>query len=441
MISARGWSQTLRPYQGLAILLLFALLVRLAISPYGGYHYDLDTFRSWAVQLTTHAPWDFYEMEPPPDKLPGDLWLLWGIGHVSSLFSRDPGLAGEPFAWLVKFAASLGDLVAGVAVYVAVTHLAGRRAGMLASSAYLFNPASIYLTAVWGQLDSIPLGVALLGVALFVTGHPRLTFPLVTYAALIKPQYAALIPILVLARVWGPRDEGDGRRGGGLRAALTDIAVGGAASGALAAAIMLPYGVGVPPLGQWSIIERVSVAVDKWTFASMYAFNLWAVVDPPVRGLVPDSKEWLLGLSYRDWGVVLTGASYALVLGMYGWRRTTPALLWALAATMFLLFLFPTRVHERYVFPIIGLLALLLPYAPGYRLAYAGATVACLVNLYFAYSLIDPPRLVSMLAESRFFYTYTSTLNIALFLVLALLAMGRRRVPRAELTPAIQAEE
>lgn len=442
MISARRWAAALGPHRGLATLLLLALLLRLTISPYGGYDYDLDTFRVWAVQLTSHPPWDFYELEPAPDKLPGDLWLLWGIGQVSSILSGDAQPGGEAFVWLVKLAAAVGDLAVGVGLYVAITHLATRRVAMLAATAYLFNPASIYLSSVWGQLDSIPLAAATAGVALFLIGHPRLAFPLLTYAALIKPQYGALVPLLVLARLWGPEAaRGEDAAGPERRTALLDIAIGGAASAVLASVILLPYGVGIPPLGQWSILDRVSVAVDKWPFASMYALNLWAAVDPPVRGLVPDSKEWLFGLTYRSWGMVGAGAGYASVLAIYGWKRSTPALLWAVAATMFLLFLFPTRVHERYVFPIIGLVALLLPFGPGYLLVYVGASLACLANLYFAYSLIDPPELVSVLSESRFFYTYTSMLNIALLLVMTLLTVGPRQVHRAESTPVARAEE
>jgi len=435
-----GVRERLRPYQGLAILLLFALLIRLAIAPYGGYEYDLDMFRSWAVQLTNERPWDFYELAPPPDKLPGDLWLLWGVGRVYRLFSDDPQMSGEGFAWLIKFSAALGDIAAGAIVYAVVARLGGRRTGMLAAGAYLFNPASIYLASVWGQLDSIPLAAALGGVALFLRGPRWVAFPAVAFAALIKPQYAALIPILVLAAVWLPREAASGRaaRGRWRRGAI-DIGAGAVLSLALAVAILLPYGVGWPPLGEWSILERVQVAVDKWPFASLYALNLWAAVDPPVRGLVPDSKEWLLDVSYRNWGVALTGASYLAILAMYAWKRDMRTLLWALAATMFVLFLFPTRVHERYAFPVIGLLALLFPYGPGYRLLYAGVSIACLVNLYFAYSLFDPPSLVATASRSRFFYTYVSLLNVAIFLVLAGLVAAGRRGERVHVPAAVEA--
>jgi hypothetical protein len=423
-----GGLERLRPYQGLGMLLLIALLVRLAIAPYGGYQYDIETFRSWAVQLTSAPPWDFYELQPPPDKLPGDLWLLWGIGHVHRLFSGDPQLGGEGFTWLVKLLAGLGDVAVAGSLYVAALRLAGHRVGVTVAAVYAFNPASIYLSSVWGQLDSIPLAAAIGGVALLLSGHRRLAFPAVMFAALIKPQYAALIPILALAVLWPPRDEAETGAGArGPAAGARDIAVGGALSLVLAAAIALPFGVGVPPLGEWSILERVQVAVDKWPFASLYALNVWTAIDPPVRGIPPDSKEWLFGMSYRTWGIALTAVSYAGVLGTYAAKRDTRTLLWALTGTMFLLFLFPTRVHERYMFPVVGLLVLLLPYGSPYRLAYAGASVACLLNLYFAYSLVYPPFFAPQLARSEFFYTYTSMLNLALFFVLAcLIAFGDR---------------
>ncbi len=93
-----GGRERLRPYQGLGVLLLVALLVRLAIAPYGGYQYDIEVFRSWAVQLTSAPPWGFYELQPPPDKLPADLWLLWASARciACSRVTRSWAARGSP---------------------------------------------------------------------------------------------------------------------------------------------------------------------------------------------------------------------------------------------------------------------------------------------------------------------------------------------------------
>ncbi len=72
---------------------------------------------------------------------------------------------------LVKLPAVFADLAVGVLLYALVRRFAGMRWGLGAAALYLFNPATIYISASWGQVDSISGGLALLAIYLLVVGR------------------------------------------------------------------------------------------------------------------------------------------------------------------------------------------------------------------------------------------------------------------------------
>ena len=230
----------------LIALLGIGLAVRLALLPVGAYGYDLTLMQSWAERLVTRPLVRFYASPEVVDHLPGDLWLLWLLGRAMDLIA--PGALVPQIA--LKLVPTLADVGIGVFLFLLGRRLAGPDAGLLAAALFVLNPASIFLTAIWGQWDSVSAALALIAVWLVVRGDPAWALPPLAWAALIKPPFAALVPLVFLLRVASRRaayalgwhathdgvprgitgeacpDRGDQRPAGGGAAASLDVGVG-----------------------------------------------------------------------------------------------------------------------------------------------------------------------------------------------------------------------
>ena len=152
----RSWQVNRR----LIALLGIGLAVRLALLPVGAYGYDLTLMQSWAERLVTRPLVRFYASPEVVDHLPGDLWLLWLLGRAMDLIA--PGALVPQIA--LKLVPTLADVGIGVFLFLLGRRLAGPDAGLLAAALFVLNPASIFLTAIWGQWDSVSAALALIAV-------------------------------------------------------------------------------------------------------------------------------------------------------------------------------------------------------------------------------------------------------------------------------------
>jgi len=414
-----------RPTHRRAVLGVFAigLLVRLAVAPYGGHYFDIPTFQFWAYHLVRDPLSEFYHLRQQflaqPDHLPGDLWLLWGVGRVFHLFSPEMDVETPGFVWLVKLVPALADLGIAWVLYLLGAHWWSRNAGLIAAVLVLLNPGVVFLTSVWGQWNSVATFFGLLTVWLYVSGRLGWVLPTLTYATLIKPQFFALFPLLALAYYFDyvRRDAGDEapRREGYWGDVLTPVAAGGLISIALAAVLCLPFGVGLFGVGEWSIIERVRIAADTHPYSTMWTFNLWGALRPPEPYVERDSAALILGLSARQIGIVLTAVAYVAILVRYGSERRHPlALLWAVLAIMLVLYILPTRIHGRYLLPVVVLSALPAVMDAYYRRIFVVLSLTFLVNTVVLYWLQDPPRiLIAGAIDSKAFWVVFSLINVA----------------------------
>jgi hypothetical protein len=186
-------------YLLLVVILGAGLALRLLLTPHGVYQGDAQTFRSWAAQMM-HAPLtSFYSSLPTADHLPGDLWFLFGIAHLYHIFSPSLNLQSFGFLFLLKLVPSIADTIIGLMLFLVARSFAGPRAGLLGAALFMFNPASIFLSATWGQWDSVSAAFMLVGLWLLLRGNPEWSLPFLTYASLIKPQLALLLAIAAIA--------------------------------------------------------------------------------------------------------------------------------------------------------------------------------------------------------------------------------------------------
>jgi hypothetical protein len=404
-----NWSVRTR----LALSLLAGLALRLLLAPFGSFKSDADAQRAWATRLVTQPLDHFYAVSVPPDHLPGDMWLLYGLGQLYRWLSGGLRFDHSDFLLLLKLAPCLADVGIGLALFLLASALASPRAGLWAAAVYAFGPAPLFLSAIWGQWDALSTMLALLALWAIVVRRPAWALPLLTAAASVKPVFGALLPLFLLAG-WLGREPGR-------RAGWRSLALGSLASWGLLLALCLPFGVGVPPFSaDTSLRARLAWAWESNGARLSYnAFNLWRT--PLLRGHTLDSELGWFGWSLETWGQLLTLAVYLVILSVYARDRTRRGLVWAALATMLTLAMLPTRSHERYLLPAVAL-AILLAALDGRAASrwLAGLlSLTFFVNLYWSYSLTnEAPRTHWMYATHAVGYVFAS-LNVAL-LALAL---------------------
>ena len=414
------WKNRLSVHGWLAAVLASGFALRVALSPFGSFQGDAHVMRVWAVRLVTAPLSSFYGgQHVPRDHLPGDLWILWMVAHLYHLFSSSMRVDDLSFLLILKLVPAVADLGIGAVLFVLVRDWRGAQAGLCAAGLFMFNPASIFLTAIWGQWDSVSMLPALLAVWLMLRSRLEWAFPLLTYAALIKPQLALLAvpPVIALGlKYLRPRSGRALRALSGAPERWWRVVVAVMGSAVVFCAVLLPFNVGLAALPtRWNLLSRLSYAWNYRLWTTGSAFNLWNT--PLDAKLQPDTQQFWLGLSYNAWGAGLMLIALGLVIALYLYRRRSQPdlLLWACLALTFAAFLLPTRGHERYLFPAVNFAAAQAATSARYRLIYALLTLTFLANLYYIYVLFYPAPRPDFLYRPDLFKWAVSLVNVGLF--------------------------
>ena len=293
------------------------------------------------------------------------------------------------FLVLIKLVPSLADVGIAVFVFLIARSFAGSRAGLFGAALIMFNPAIIFLSATWGQWDSISTCFMLAGLWVLLRGNPEWSTPLFTYAVLIKPQFGILL--LVVAVVWWRwRVQGRLHRSesaSSVTRLIVNLILGMLASTLLFFIVNLPFGVGLPLMNtRWTILNRMLDAANRHQFISASAFNLWGVFGKTSASSArSDLNIFVGGMSYEMWGMLLLfAATVASVLLL--WRVPSRMMaLWASLVLMFLSFMLPTRIHERYMLPSVVLAVLVSAVIPRLRWMGMAFSATYFANIFYVY--------------------------------------------------------
>jgi Gpi18-like mannosyltransferase len=367
----------------LPALILGGLVVRLFFIGNEGFKTDVGTYAAWAIGLSRHGFSTFYSTVGFADYPPGYFYILAVVGHIWNAFfaAHDPGFV--VLRYFVKLPAILADLGVGALLYAVVRRFASERVALGAAALYLLNPAVIYISALWGQVDSISGGFALFAVyALLRSGdeHARsrsetlwivVAWLAFAYSLLIKPQAAVLLPLLVAFAFVNPQ-----RRGA--RLAATAIGIGAAVL--LALLLSEPFHPSNPIAAFVWLFERYAYGSTVYPYNSVNAFNLWGI-----RGTlwVSDTQP-ILGLPQYFWGVALVIAALALIVWRYVQDRTAQSLLEGCAIATLAFFALATRMHERYSFDGLLFTIACIPFARRYLWGAIALSVVLLANLIYS---------------------------------------------------------
>ena len=318
------------------------MLIRIALWPLPGLAGDLDDFARWAGAIARDGLANAYDQPISfPPVLP---WLWAALAAVAPPLAHAESAADPLVRAALKLPASLADLALAMGVgYALRSRPRWALAGALATA---LSPAAIYISALWGQFESLYVLPVLVAYLLAIRGRLGWAGVALAVALMTKPQ-ALPLALPFVAWVLGR---------GGLRS-LVAPAVAGAATIALLWAPFLASG------GPLRYLDHLRDYSELFSVISLRAWNPWWLVQLPfgTDRLIVDTNSIVGPLTFRLVGVgvaLLLGAAIALWVA----RRPTPeALAWGLVAVSLAAFCALTTMHERYLYPAVVLLPLLWP--------------------------------------------------------------------------------
>ena len=284
------------------------------------------------------------------------------------------------------------------------------------------NPITWFDSVVWGQVDSVGVVFLLLGLRDLWRDRPERAAIFAVIAALIKPQLGILIPILALVTIrrafWPTRDPATAdaaaidqgivdrflaweRRTDHPIRILTTGVVG------LVSTVILcfPFGLSVLELTRGApfiasgLVSRIARTAAGYPYVTVNAFNPWALVTGDTGYSQANSGGWVCDGPWPDcgFGVAMFGPIPAVVVGsvlmlavtlgvsaLAARRPDRLTILVCLTVLALAFYVVPTRVHERYAFPVFALAILLAAFAWRWRVAYLVLSITIFANMYAA---------------------------------------------------------
>ena len=373
----------------LPALLLVGLVVRLLFINNEGFKTDVSTYTAWALALEPARFRDVL-LDDRLCRLSAGLFLHPRRGRtlLAALLCRARSRLSRCCATLVKLPAILADLGVGALLYAIVRRFASAGLALGAAALYLLNPATIYISALWGQVDSISGGLALLAIyallrsdrldRLRTTRRAQTAWIVAAwlsfaYSLLIKPQAAVLLPLLVAFAFVDPSAPPRARRRDGNRRRRGDCC-----SRSLLTEPFHPSNPIAAFAGCWSATPTVRTSIRTTASTRSICGRCAARSGCPTANTSSVLPQYV-------WGIVLVrGGARAWSFGATCRIARPQALLEGCAIATLAFFVLATRMHERYLFDGLLFTIACIPFARRYLWGAIALSVVLFANLIYS---------------------------------------------------------
>ncbi len=396
-------------------IFIAALMLRLALS-FLTYHADVLSYIAWAQSILKDGPLNFYDRKflniTDPNYPPLALIFFVLSFGIYVFFHRliiwtsliQPALFSNLALWsnqygaqavFLKLPAIVADLGLGILIYQFIKKKASRKWAQLTVCLFLFNPVVFYNSAVWGQIESVVAFFIIAAFILLVDDQPKKAVASMILALLIKQSAIIFLPIFVIVLIFKMKIKS---------ILLTTLALLG-----LAWVILIPF----HPQNTliWFFDFYLKSTSGVLNFATGNAYNLWALLFSFDNR--PDTITFL-NLPYSAWGYIIFIPIFLFImLKVFKQPRNWTTIFLAVILITMASFSFLTRMHERYLFPVIPFLILLLPFKRKLIVIYLGISLIHLVNLYHFWWVPQIPFLINLLDN----YPATFVLSLSLLAI------------------------
>ncbi|XES77744.1 MAG: glycosyltransferase 87 family protein [Candidatus Bathyarchaeia archaeon] len=400
---------TKRELTTVAVLLLVAFLVRLVFFSHQGYaKIDTVDFMIWFQTAANYGLRAFY-LQTWCDYPPFNIYFFWMFGSLAEHLAV---FGTTAFTYVMKLPANLFDMATAFLIFAFVRKQSNFKLALIGTALYAFNPAVIFNTAVWGQFDAIYTFFLVLSLILVFYSKPKLSVVAFMLGILTKPQSIALAPLFFFL-VWRKTD---------WKGLVTSVLV----AAATVFAVILPF--------EWSnpvtfLTDIYFGAYGGYQFTTLNAFNVWGF-----GGMwVPD----VLWTFIAGWAMFGALALFTIYLVHKRAPSNRELLIFFAAFVLFFgFFMFPTRIHERYLFPAMAMLALMFPLLKRTRPLYVVLTATCFVNQAYVLDFLNAGTFIM---SGDLVMVTVSLINLIAFLYVLVLMIGELRgKPRLSLSPTLK---
>ncbi|MFH1561021.1 MAG: hypothetical protein ABID04_00375 [Patescibacteria group bacterium] len=399
------------------------LLVALPLAFFGGYHPDILNHVDWGIKLWQYGFKDFYEQifwgvswpnQPLGSMLLFGLiaklyqlvhFLLFWLNLKIPLFPSFifPLIDAKLHLFLLKLPFILAHVGISFLVYRLIKDLGSVKKALGGALLFLLNPAAIYNAVVWGQTDSLINLLALLGFILCYKKRYFLGLLLFLSSFYFKLSLLIWLPVLLFL-FWQRRSDW--------------IQV--LKSGSLAIVFLLLLA--IPFVHHGNLLSWVwylytnRVLPRQGNMLSGNAFNLWQLLYG--MNLSLGDSLLVLGIKAKSLGMALA-LSFSGLPALIKRPKTLVDYLYWLVLVSLSAFLFLTNMHERYLYPLLAPMAVLVAVGRIKARWFWLLTIIHLLNLYtlWWYPMIKP--LKDVLEWGNFLPT--RLLSLLLILIFAVL--------------------
>ena len=352
---------------GFAFIVVVGLLLRLILCAlYRGHDSDMGCFIGWGQDIARNGTQQFYWAAGHDwyDYPPGYMLFLGGYSAVLNLFRVDTGTVLGIFLYMLPAIAA--DLFLSLLLMSFARKQRINNAGALILGGLVFlNPALLFLTGAWGQIDSILTLWLVVSFLLLLDPKPGtvdrnrvLSGAVFGLAVMTKWQALMFGPGYAMAHLflvrWGEKEAGKD---------LRDTVLSALAAFAVILLISLPF---KGDQGLFWFVDRFMTASAHYDYATVEAYNYFAFCGANWKR----AGEYILPnvLTFKQFGTV--AILLAILCGFLTILRRRQAqkrldstlsedkgfLFLAASLTMALIFTFGHYMHERYVVPILVML-------------------------------------------------------------------------------------
>ena len=350
----------------IVVLLAIGFLVRIFLIPNGNKG-DITAFAEWGQKYWEVGAKDFYFSEnwyytfptyPPLANLmyAGTYWLFEHnyvmaqihnivkvipaafIIYFNKIVSESPFMYREGYFLLLKLPSILADLALAAVIYKLVLQLTKNyKKALVGFSLLLFNPASIFVSSVWGQNESLVALFSLTSFVLLVKKKIWLSAPLFFISLYLKPTALVFVPLFIFSLYL-------------IRPRFSGVLVG------VVLSLIVFWLTTSPFKGQLGIFEftrkiaaeNIHPYIKGTARASVSAFNFHTIFLKIDRNFAEDK---LFGIQANSLGITIY---IALNLFVFSYLKKQKKLLFPMITSLFIIamgsFLFMTNMLERYFF-------------------------------------------------------------------------------------------
>ena len=323
----------------LVLILSFSFLTQVVVGM--GYinTYDTYWYRNWGLDAAENGLFTIYSrvedinLDYPP------LYLI--LLYITGLCYGSAGKGLHVFLqmFLMKFWPIFFNVACAALLYYICRKRFGRPTGLLAAFLWCMNPGFFFNAAMWGQSDSVMAFLLLVSFYLLDRDRPVAACVAFAVAGLTKFQSLFFTPPFLLVLVL--RNLPDWKR----------IVKSLAAAAVTVAVVFIPFMVG--GRNPMLFFDVYLGSANKYPYCSLHAYNFYSMLGLNWTTGLKDIEPIAGGFTWNHFSCICAALSVALVAALYilSYRRFGRARLdgWVGGFLMMqCLFMFMTRMHERY---------------------------------------------------------------------------------------------